>query len=1474
MKKTYLTLPSLLLVIGLFCGALSACKGGTHHSGQTDGEAEPSETELDSENDSSEEETDSGEASVTVREPKTLTEKLVFNANRLANGVQAFFTDANRTHYSIQNTEMTMTYARSDGDDQLVESIKNTQGASYVSNTMDVFVRTKNGSNITTFYASNSTVSAEVNLYRFGYYYYEGLFEFQNFAADGCDLIDPTEIDLEAQLSSVNQIVAQGGEDAVYYTIQAPGESDTRFDPKFTFEKDIKYSTNQNDVIAIVAKSFGDTTRFQIMLNLGDGFKAVQATSVKTVNDGEFHVYQVPLASIPGYSTASALTGIRIDPNGEENSGIAIQRIILGKAPSEPSALSINRHFHVYSDKMHHAIQFATTERIDNIVEVGMLTEIDKSTVAKIMIVTDDGKTYTSLDAVSSWDSIVAVGFDIKSAGIFGFILPKDEIAGKITVTENNGIYVIEQTRTPTLQDGTAGVIIPSIDTEKKDANGFYVHAQGVVNNGNDFYLGQRIYTDESHDFDEFVKETKLERNPLTDDHISVSAENSDSAEFLGYDAKRGIYVFSVDTPSGGFYTPYNDPQKNYKVNFTVRSDTDREIYLMTAGESGLLECATLMDENMMLLPVPLEVSKNYSEAKGERNLFNISDPEFDEVMFWLPLTAGVEHSYTVINLYQNWGNYPLKQLSQIPFHCPYYHLSTGVTETNCILPWQTTAEVEKSNITTLPDFRSMSAPFYSNLPQHNSCGKHTWLSYTDAEGGKYLTENYENEIVSYGPTYAEVKMSHLSDDGKIKVTYTHMEMPQTDENRTYYTVEYEFLEDLTIKRFKDNFEFYSVTDNDSKGSYKKLGYLDENNVSRVVDSNQDKVRTLEYVLGDNCPYFSFFMMPDWNRESTSAEGYANVAFLIYNSDFTIGGEKKDYNFLIKNSKDYVTLTLNEAGSINFKAGDRIVINAILMPWGSQQYEDGIFDLNATPKNYEYDMTLEDGTLYMDKNVRDVRENTLLNPLTVTSETDEILDSPFLPKIKSRDGKTATFTLSGGENNVAVRIFGFEKLTSPKVERLDENGEWVEYVLSSKNNPVKGLHHYYDGYMVNYDGDGTYSYSFVVTMEEGESQTFRISADEDFAGWPEEPERDDTADRLNIFTDNLEIHSFVTQNSKTFGKAELIENDEKFPYTRVYVNTSALEGYYTFFSEDNEMSAKGQYLVIKYRIPTDNPEAIGNLQIFASTKTKVATQSGNFYHAPIADGKWHVDVIDLSKASSAITYVDQNGKYYTKLLRIDIFNKVFSNSGTYIDLAYVGIDSDLSKICWLENGISKTVNLYENGVKSEIDVTTGQVAKKTYLDPASGYTASTLRYGANLDTINDVSVSIPHSASKGIYTISGLTASETGILNVAGWCCVDGGIEKYVYSTDGGKTWADCGGDVAVATDAILNAAQTRAGITFPDGEASRKNARFQLGVGSGLVIDISDVEAPVDVVLAAVPTKDPSTLVLLYFFEEVEVSE
>ena len=1391
---------------------------------------------------------------------------LIQAANGLANGIQAFFTDGGRTHLSIQNQEMILNYARSNLSDQLVESIRNNNGAAYIQNTMDVFVRMANGESFDTYYASKSNHSAEANIYRFGYYYYQGMFEFQNFVPKELEVSNSTEIDTKKQYTSCYDVSRAKDSGNISYVITAGAT-----DPRVYFETKFEYAAKDYNTFVIRAKALGDTDSIQFFIKTDTvSHNELSSFHIALINDGEYHDYYIPLYNIPGFE--GTLKGIRLDPNGSADGGFAVEKMVLGKTELDvvPSDLNINRHFHVYSDKMHHAIQFAVTAKTENIVEVGMLTEIEANTVSKIIIVTDDGASYDSLDADFAWDNVVAVGFDITDAGIFGFILPVDDAAGKIKVVLKDGVYAIEQTRTP-VANGETGVIIPSIDTKGRDENGNYKHADGVSNNGNDFYLGQRVYTDERHDFKEFLQETHFERNPLDSNRITVSESSSNGGKFLGYDAIRGIYAFAIDAPTGGFTSSYNNPNKNYKVNFSIRSDVDRSIYVMTTTSGSTLECAALMDRNMMLLPVPIEVIKNFSEPGGERNLFNINDPTFSEAIFYLPLEKNEKQEYTIINLYQNWGKYPLKQLSQIPFHCPYYHLSTGVTETNCILPWYDMAGVNKGKMNTLPDFRSMSAPFWMAQPQHNSSGSHTWLAYTDTNGNTNYTESVNNYITSYGPTYAELVWENISDDGKVKVTYTHMEMPQVDENRSYYTMEYEFLEDLTINSFKDNFRFYDVTDNDKKGSYKKLGYLNENNECVIVDANRNAQAAPEYILGDNCPYFSLFMMPDWNRESDSAEGYANLAFLIYTSEFIVGGEKRDYSFLIRNSLDHVTLTLNESGTIAFKAGDKITINAIVMPWGSQQYEDGIIDLEAAPKNYEYDMLLSDGTPYMDKNVRDVRANTCLDPLKVTSDTDEVIDSAFLPKVRSKDGKSAEFTLSGGENNVAVRVYGFNKLTAPKVEEY-VNGEWVAYVLSSSETPDRrGIYHYYDGYQVYYDEDGTYSYSFVTTMHEGAPRRFRLTASDDFIRWPEEPAEPEREDLLSVFVDAEELRDIISNTPHMYGEPVVNESAEDGSYASVYVKleNEVNESYSTLYSTKDDI-VTGKYLVIKYRVPNTNKESVGHFQIWASTTATRAEDANSFMHEPVADGKWHVEVIDLTKTSLNTFLPNAKGEYCAKLLRFDVFNKAFENGDTHIDIAYVGIHTDIMSVCELEKDKFKTITYYESGKASNIDTATGEIFVDTLLVKDSIYAEFTPLFGGQTDAVNGTANVKSYSNQNGFATFYSITAKEDNTITVSGWNVMEGGAAKYVWTADQGETWHDCGGGFRDAHNEMLNVGQAKTGSAFADAERAKKNGDFQ---AQGLIIDLTEYQdsaEPLTIYVCAVSDSDEGKVIVLCCFSDV----
>jgi hypothetical protein len=127
------------------------------------------------------------------------------------------------------------------------------------------------------------------------------------------------------------------------------------------------------------------------------------------------------------------------------------------------------------------------------------------------------------------------------------------------------------------------------------------------------------------------------------------------------------------------------------------------------------------------------------------------------------------------------------------------------------------------------------------------------------------------------------------------------------------------------------------------------------------------------------------------------------------------------------------------------------------------------------------------------------------------------MDSVFLPKVRSTNGKSATFTLSGGENNVTVRVYGFKMLTVPVIEELVD-GKWVTCAVNSSTPDSLANTNAYDGYMAHYDGDGSFSYSFVTTLTGDGQRTFRVSADKAFEGWPENADSEENEVLLKIIS--------------------------------------------------------------------------------------------------------------------------------------------------------------------------------------------------------------------------------------------------------------------------------------------------------------------------------------------------------------------
>ena len=927
-------------------------------------------------------------------------------AHSVANDVQGYYTDGNRGAFLMTNQTMTVVNEMATGGNRQVSTFVNEYGVPYLRDTMSAYVEA-GGKRL---YSKDSTESGSMNIFLYGAYHYETHIRGQNFGDSRVvdETVEPVDILKKVGSFSGNHATAikDRKTGALTITVESPDDPYVNFGGRYGFSAD----TYDALLVTMRTEHAADAV-FYLAAGSHGGIDGSQLVSF-SVTPGEMRTYLVPLNNVKDYG--GTLKSLRIDVGAKGGETVEITEIKAVKTTaSDVPAVGLDRVLYTYPDKLNTAIHLVTTDEVKNMTAYGMETAIDKSRV-KSMLVIDGSGEHTSLEGVD-WSTAIAVAFDIDRAGVFGYILTLDKGVGTMTVTEKDGFYVIDQ---------------------KAAAKSSYKNLE-------DIYLSQRIYNDATHDFAGFREAVREERNPLT---VTVTSKTF-NGKSLGYDALRGSYRMDLQgTEFNDAY--YRNPDLHYRLDVEVKGDSaDRSIYLYTHALNGALECAALLDSQNRVLPYLMQVCKNF-QGENEEPIYDHGDPSYGEAYFPMVVKSGETVKFSVLNLYQNWGKFPLKQISSIQFHIAYYHLSTGVTETNCIAPYF----VYGKDKWTLPDFRAMSAPLWAGQPQHTSAGRLYFLHYTDAEGNEYASENTVDEIVSHGPTYADVWMNYITDDGRISVDYRHMEMPQSDENRTYYEIRMKVLEDIHFKNFKKDFTFFSM---DGRAvTYDTLGYLDENNKPVVKNAAKEGDPTF-YKLGDQSPFVSYSYSP-------GTADYVNMAAVIKDYKATIGGQAYTGGILFEDcwqGLNYGRLTF-DLGEVTLKAGDEITINMILMPWGSQQ-------------------TAKDDI----SNVLNVRNDTCLDPIKTEVKVGTLIPDVYMPLIKA-ENQTAEFTLSGADNRMTVRVFGFEGYEKPIIEEY-VNGAWVAYDTASEKNK-------YDGYMVHYDGDGTYSFSFVVDMSGDVTRTFRV----------------------------------------------------------------------------------------------------------------------------------------------------------------------------------------------------------------------------------------------------------------------------------------------------------------------------------------------------------------------------------------------
>lgn len=702
----------------------------------------------------------------------------------------------------------------------------------------------------------------------------------------------------------------------------------------------------------------------------------------------------------------------------------------LNFARGSNGAFWADKTYHVYGDRLYQELALYASKATTALESFGLEVRIPAADVAALEL-RDGAGTYTAR-ADYNPATVEYVAFDIRDVGVVGFILPADGSTGEARLELEGGSYVFRQT----------AAYVPGTGVNANDESGGY--------DLNSIRFGNRIYTDTTHSFAGVAAAADQERNPLTD--IAVEGGNA-NARFAGYEALRGCYLFAMDG-SDFNRAYYDEPDVHFAAPLRFVSPDDRDIYVRMNGSSGCLEAGAILDDGGLLAPIQVEVCKNFQGDGGEP-FYGVKDYQYGDSFFPLRLPGGGPLRLTLLGLYQDWGKFPLKQLSSIEFHVSYYHLSTGVTESNCIAPYF----VFGRDGWVLPDFRGRSGIMWSGQPQFNSVGRLHFVNYRRSPSKGLASEYMGSRIDSAGLSYADITTFYRSDCGSYDYSLRHTEFPQTDENSTYYTLDLTFRRDMTFKNARRDFELFSFDGRDVR--FQQAGWLDENNQPQTKALRPPSPLSNAQILplGDECPYFGYFDMV--RPDNVAREMGSAFALIIRDSDITVGGTPFEGGFAFKNGSDgktnYGALTL-DAKCLRFKAGDHIRVNFVLLPWGT---------------GFEKD----------DANARAVREDSALHPLAAAASVGAVLPDAALPIIESAGGR-AQFVLSGGGNNSAVRVNGFESPACPLVEKR-RGGAWEPAVLASANG--------YDGYTVFYNpATGLYDFAFALETP-GDAAEYRVT---------------------------------------------------------------------------------------------------------------------------------------------------------------------------------------------------------------------------------------------------------------------------------------------------------------------------------------------------------------------------------------------
>ncbi|MBN2452605.1 MAG: hypothetical protein JXR77_19635 [Lentisphaeria bacterium] len=501
-----------------------------------------------------------------------------------------------------------------------------------------------------------------------------------------------------------------------------------------------------------------------------------------------------------------------------------------------------------------------------------------------------------------------------------------------------------------------------------------------------------------------------------------------------GYDAPSGLYLVdaAMAPPAYSFNAAFDNPNRRIAVTLRLRGDEHpRAMVIKCASGTGILPATVLTDEHGFLLPTPVQSCKNFAGEREEPD-----DAAYGDAYFPITLQPNQERSFQVVHLFQRWGDHALKQVTSIRFFHIYWHLSTGVSETTCFtIP----AMLLNGEYVRIPDYRPYSGPFWAGQPQHDCLSWPGLLQYRS--GGERVRLLYDSTAFeSIAPNLARFTMHFRSSDDAATVRVTAMEIPHSDETRTFLSLRCDWHRTATVDGdARNTFRWLNV--NDKKRPRMLLSSDPEGRTrSRLADAPEGLRLQAELLRGP----FPFLGTHGMAGSQGAREYHSFVLVRAFRA--RLGGQDQDAPAA---SAEYSNRNGNywfgaPQETLTLRPADFIEADLMLMPHAEAVEPD------LKPER---------------ERLRFGSEGPRIGEVTVGRKVSDF------PATVSAENEVARFTIEGGLDALPIVVKGFRHWGVPL---LWQNDIW-------QNQQAHGG----DGYQVNPDGEGTYRFVFLVPLRHG-----------------------------------------------------------------------------------------------------------------------------------------------------------------------------------------------------------------------------------------------------------------------------------------------------------------------------------------------------------------------------------------------------